>query len=65
LPDLYSVFIFIKRRQQAKNLSKGTLLTLVVHVLHLWLAKEQSSNDWQKTFVRKIAYLFVMYTSAL
>jgi hypothetical protein len=45
--------------------AKNALLTLVMHVLHLWLAKELPSNDWQKTFVGKNAYLFVMYTIAL
>jgi hypothetical protein len=36
-----------------------------MHVLHLWLAKESLSNDWQKTFVKKVAYLFVVYTNEL
>ncbi len=34
-------------------LRKKALLTLVVHVLHLWLAKELSLNNWQKTFFGK------------
>jgi hypothetical protein len=55
LPDLYGVFIFIKIIRLAKNysLGKNALLTLVVCVLHLWLEKEPSSNNWQKTFVGK------------
>jgi hypothetical protein len=39
-------------------------VTLAVHVLHLWLSKEPSLNDWQKIFVEKNAYPLVMYTSA-
>jgi hypothetical protein len=52
---LQCLFIYKTIGLAKKPISQGknALLTLVAHVHHLWLAKELSLSDWQKTFVGK------------
>ncbi len=59
----FSVFM-IRLEKKPVLKAKNVLLTLVVYVLHLWLAKRAIIERSAKILFWKKVYWLVMYTSA-